>query len=97
MRVTPVLSFVWRCRVTVRAPFLVQKIKRSGSGTLRQRTVPLLKVTEVRKYKQLSDYIFNDNKAKAGQGLSDVKPIRSCGAFVQSRTPDNFEWSVVST
>lgn len=62
-----------------------------------QRTVPLLKVTEVRKYKQLSDYIFTDNKAKAGHGLSDVKPIRSCGAFFQSRTPDNFEWSVVST
>lgn len=59
--------------------------------------MPLLKVTEVRKHKQLSDYISNDNKAKGGQGLSDVKPIRSCGAFVQSRTPDNFEWSVVST
>ena len=48
--------------------------------------MPLLKVTEVRKYKQLSDFLFNDNKAKAGQGLSHVKPIRSCGAFVQSTT-----------
>ena len=57
--------------------------------------MPLLKVTEVRKYKQLSDYIFTDNKAKAGQGLSDEKPIRSRGAFVQSKTPDNFEWPVI--
>ena len=41
--------------------------------------------------------MFNDNKAKAGQGLSDEKPIRSRGAFVQSGTPDNFEWSLVRT
>lgn len=41
--------------------------------------------------------MFNDNKAKAGQGLSDEKLIRSRGAFVQSKTPDNFEWPVVST
>lgn len=41
--------------------------------------------------------MFNDNKAKAGQGLSGEKLIRSRGAFVQSKTPDNLEWPVVST